>query len=935
MNGDISNTGKPYGDLAIAAGTVLMGTATFIAAPVLSVGLFVGGTAAVLGGVSAPFIGRILKKQNPQSLKKGLMIKIREGDLEAVKKLVVENALDLNTLDEQGLLAINVALKHHQFKIADFLLEKGASLQVRNGQGFSPLTEAVSSQDKSVIEYLLFKNVDVNQQDAKGRFALGLALINNDLTLAEILWKKRERRRSNQIEHNLISPLISAAILGQRQVLQFLLLKGVPINQPDFEGNTALHGIVMTHNLPDEERLKLVRFLLERGANPEIPQNKGKTALMLAREQGDDALVAIFEHWREGRTAARRIDEAQRQKVLALNHKIQVIKEMGHILGLNTQVQVIRDDNKEPIEIPTEGLGLYEASKLFASRVEEYSDKHLTLLMDNEGNSRVAKTLKRFQAIGEAADEEADYLSLTLSKKEGSEILFTRYKTGNITFVPCASQKHAPEIALYKDMLIYADRKETLEGGGVKIFKLAPAQRLQITPDWIMRLYSKGNKRTEVDIVKVIEEVVDLKAPQVVLPSKPLKHNTDTLSNRKANLEGLLYVLEWEDLEKTKKSQKQMEEVALRYAVSEYNRFTTKLRNFEIERRVLEMNALQQEEAQLKEIYEHLLTEFLLLHHGQWKPGDRTEDAVGFELKRTVNILKPMDIAQRKKMILRLQHHGVDILAIALENQDEELVRLTLEGDPIWIQRFMNIAELGNRDLVLKLVAGGLALNQLDDHGRNLLRTVLVHHDMELAALLYESGARLPEPKEQFGYSLLTEAAFHNDKNVIEFLLSKHHDINEVDKEGRNALSVALEQNNVALANMLWDFGARPSEKVGKLNYSLLTFAAFNGDLKTLQFLASKNLDFQREDAKGRTALSIAQNKGYGECVALLEKEIAKDQQRQAVRGRTEVHGLVQKAAPEKSGSGTALDLSKPLTIKRPIQTQEPSNRGKSPKARG
>ncbi|CAJ1940618.1 unnamed protein product [Sphenostylis stenocarpa] len=68
----------------------------------------------------------------------GLREAIKNGDIAAVKKLLNEG-VDANYKDKQGLSLIHLAAVFNQTKIVFTLMDSGANLEYKNAQGETPL----------------------------------------------------------------------------------------------------------------------------------------------------------------------------------------------------------------------------------------------------------------------------------------------------------------------------------------------------------------------------------------------------------------------------------------------------------------------------------------------------------------------------------------------------------------------------------------------------------------------------------------------------------------------------------------------------------------------------------------------------------------------------------------------------------------------------
>lgn len=70
--------------------------------------------------------------------------------------------------------------------------------------------------------------------------------------------------------------------------MRALLEAGADVNAPQEKGFTPLHEAAATG------KLDLLRILLSHGANPEQKTEDGKSALDLARDQKQDAIVDVL-----------------------------------------------------------------------------------------------------------------------------------------------------------------------------------------------------------------------------------------------------------------------------------------------------------------------------------------------------------------------------------------------------------------------------------------------------------------------------------------------------------------------------------------------------------------------------------------------------------------------------------------------------------------
>jgi len=87
--------------------------------------------------------------------------------------------------------------------------------------------------------------------------------------------------------HDLPS-LYFAAIGGSRQVAELLLAAGAGVNE-QAESAAPIHGAVMGGDA------EMVRLLLSRGADPELPDFKGRGARQLALDLDRPEIALLFD----------------------------------------------------------------------------------------------------------------------------------------------------------------------------------------------------------------------------------------------------------------------------------------------------------------------------------------------------------------------------------------------------------------------------------------------------------------------------------------------------------------------------------------------------------------------------------------------------------------------------------------------------------------
>lgn len=229
---------------------------------------------------------------------------------------------------------VELEVNNFMFKAADKgcltllaqLLDNGGSVIMRQRGGETALHHAAMSGETEVAKLLLEKGADINQRDLKGSTPLYLAAESNQPAMvAFLLDHKADAAIEGRTE---VTPLAAAAYNGSDKIVAALLAHGVDAKAPDRTGKAAIlyaanrgfqpvverllkAGVdvnaVYANNLtalmwaagfsddvPEDDAVKLVTLLLDKGAKPDLQDDRGYTALMAAAELGHAAVVKLL-----------------------------------------------------------------------------------------------------------------------------------------------------------------------------------------------------------------------------------------------------------------------------------------------------------------------------------------------------------------------------------------------------------------------------------------------------------------------------------------------------------------------------------------------------------------------------------------------------------------------------------------------------------------
>ena len=137
---------------------------------------------------------------------------------------------------------------------------------------------------------------------------------------------------------------------------------------------------------------------------------------------------------------------------------------------------------------------------------------------------------------------------------------------------------------------------------------------------------------------------------------------------------------------------------------------------------------------------------------------------------------------------------------------------------------------------------------------------------------LLESDPDLVHAYSHDGWTPLHLAVYFNRNEVAEFLIANNSDINAISRNGLGVtpLHSALANRNMVLAKLLLRKGADPHGRQTEGGYTPLHYAAANGLQEIVGILLGRGVDTTVTTNDGRTAHTLAVEKGHQTVATLL-----------------------------------------------------------------
>ena len=157
-----------------------------------------------------------------------------------------------------------------------------------SADSFSDFFRAVRSDNAGGVRSLLQRGFDPNTRDEKGQTGLLLALREPSPRVIDVLLASPKTNVEARNENDE-SPLMLAAIRGQRDLVQKLIARDADVNKP---GWTPLH--YAASSTASTGQVEIMKLLLDKYAFIDAQSPNGTTPLMMAAMYGTTASVKLL-----------------------------------------------------------------------------------------------------------------------------------------------------------------------------------------------------------------------------------------------------------------------------------------------------------------------------------------------------------------------------------------------------------------------------------------------------------------------------------------------------------------------------------------------------------------------------------------------------------------------------------------------------------------
>lgn len=228
----------------------------------------------------------------------------KENSLSVVHTLITAGA-HVDICDKRGATALIYAAKNDDVPLAHALIESNADVNMIDKNGKSALIYCAKNGNEHLLQTLVDAGARIDITDKDRNTPLIYAALNNNEKLAKYLIEKGAD--ISHVNACGTSTLMSAASNGSADLVSDVIDAGADVNAVDYQGKTALiyavqediksEEIFSSETYSDssvEENERLCEKLIIAGADVNVMDNSGKSALMYATENDRTNVVSAL-----------------------------------------------------------------------------------------------------------------------------------------------------------------------------------------------------------------------------------------------------------------------------------------------------------------------------------------------------------------------------------------------------------------------------------------------------------------------------------------------------------------------------------------------------------------------------------------------------------------------------------------------------------------
>ncbi|XP_034947304.1 alpha-latroinsectotoxin-Lt1a-like [Chelonus insularis] len=230
-----------------------------------------------------------------------------ESECLPIIELLLKNQANVNITDTLGRTALHIASINPNIKtkIIEFILNSTYDINLKDNDGRTAAHLAALNHNFRTLEYLLEQNANVNAKNFHEKTPLHLAMNREKKYRACFKCVKvllHYKADINAVDDNLTSPLHLACFIKNAEVVKYLIENGANSNIPDKLGNTVFHyvgklelnGETLWIDNIKKHTENTLNILVKENISVNCVNKSGKTPLHHAVEDGFSFINELF-----------------------------------------------------------------------------------------------------------------------------------------------------------------------------------------------------------------------------------------------------------------------------------------------------------------------------------------------------------------------------------------------------------------------------------------------------------------------------------------------------------------------------------------------------------------------------------------------------------------------------------------------------------------
>ncbi|MBE9098368.1 ankyrin repeat domain-containing protein [Vacuolonema iberomarrocanum] len=225
---------------------------------------------------------------------------VEEGDLQIIRELL-NNGVDVNTPLEDCDTFLMLAISCQNLEVVKALVEAGADINRISYHGSTALILAAMPQRAAIFRYLAPLASDEVRQYSLEQALMMAASKGEFPEVIDFVLEARGDINAYDEDSDYATALMMSVLFRRVVFTQALIAKGANINILNSRGRTALMIAARSRHLMElrernywETQTEIVELLINAGANLEVTDSDGKTALIHAAEFGPPLVVELL-----------------------------------------------------------------------------------------------------------------------------------------------------------------------------------------------------------------------------------------------------------------------------------------------------------------------------------------------------------------------------------------------------------------------------------------------------------------------------------------------------------------------------------------------------------------------------------------------------------------------------------------------------------------